>query len=469
MNAVRESARKRGAGGERSRSIAAELKPGWFRPLRFAEAKSTTITPEIEAAVRFLDELIGAVPLHEVAFKLWEGTLWPDGKARSATLLLKHPGALREMFGAGTEKALAEAYLHGDFEIEGDIESAIEIADALGRRRDGWLKSVRRYCRLAQLPANLARNDPDRVFQRANGTRHSLRRDRQAVSFHYDLSNEFFQLWLDRRMIYSCAYFENADNNLDQAQEAKLKHLCRKLRLQPGQRLLDIGCGWGGLALFAARHFSVRVVGITLSERQAAVASERVRAAALSDSVSIELKDYRELTGAETFDAIVSVGMSEHVGGDQLPNYFKIAGWLLKPGGVFLNHAIGEGVRPRRLVGPSFMEEYVFPDSDIPSLSTVLRAVEVAGLEVRDVENLREHYALTLRHWVRRLEVAHDEALQFVDEATFRAWRLYLAGSAHGFTHGQLAVYQTLLSKPDAAGRTGLPLTRSDWYEGDNK
>ena len=425
---------------------------------------SAIITQEIEGAVRFLDEVFESAPLHQVAFRLWEGTSWPDDRPRPATLVLKHPGALREMFVAGTEKGLAEAFLRDDFDIEGDIEAAFEIADVLAQRRNGWLKSLRGCYRLNRLPAKQTTQASGRVFGAVDDGKHSLSRDRQAVSFHYDLSNDFYGLWLDQRMIYSCAYFERADEDLDEAQEAKLRHICRKLRLRPGQRLLDIGCGWGGLALFAARHFGVHVTGVTLSDRQAELASKRVHDSALSDVVTIHLKDYRELAGAESFNAIVSVGMSEHVGANQLANYFKIAGVLLKRGGVFLNHAIGEGPRPRRSDGSSFINEYVFPDTDIPPLPEVLRAAESAELEVRDVENLREHYALTLRCWVRRLEAAHTEALAFVDETTFRIWRLYMAGSAHSFARGQLAVYQTLLSKPDESGASRLPLTRRDWY-----
>ncbi len=424
-----------------------------------------TITQEIEAAVRFLEELFDSAPLHRVSFRLWDGTLWPDEKARPVTLVLKHSAALREMFGAGTEKGLAEAFLRDDFDIEGDIEAAFEIADALGQRRSGWLKSLHGYYRLSRLPAERSTRAAGRIFSEENGARHSLSRDRQAVSFHYDLSNDFYRLWLDRRMLYSCAYFERVEEGIDEAQERKLWHICRKLRLRPGQRLLDIGCGWGGLALFAAQHFGVRVTGVTLSDQQAKFAAECVRTALPADTVTIQLKDYRELAGSEPFDAIVSVGMSEHVGENQLSNYFKTVDALLKPGGVFLNHAIGEGVRLRQRIGPSFMDQYVFPDSAIPPLPEVLQAAESARLEVRDVENLREHYALTLRHWVCRLEAAHNEALTFVDEATFRVWRLYMAGSAHGFAGGQLAIYQVLLSKPDTAGRSDLPLTRRDWYD----
>jgi cyclopropane-fatty-acyl-phospholipid synthase len=228
--------------------------------------------------------------------------------------------------------------------------------------------------------------------------------------------------------------------------------------------VLDIGCGWGGFAIYAAQEHGVEVTGITLSREQADLAAARVRAAGLGGRVAILRRDYRELEAAGSFDAIVSVGMSEHVGRDHLAEYFAAGARLLKAGGVFLNHAIGEGVRPRPRQGPSFIEEYVFPDSDIPPLPAVARAAESAGLEIRDVENLREHYALTLRHWVRRLETAHEAARAFVDEASYRVWRLYLAGSAHSFDRGQLAIYQALLSKPDPAGRAHLPLTRGDWY-----
>jgi cyclopropane-fatty-acyl-phospholipid synthase len=424
----------------------------------------STALAETEASTRFLGELFGGSPPHEITFRLADGTSWPDEKPRPATLVLKHAGALREMFRAGTEKGLAEAFLRDDFGIEGDIESAFAITDALNRQQGGWLKSLRSYYWLTRLPQHQTERTPDKRFQKATSGAHSLERDRQAVSFHYDLSNDFFQLWLDRRMIYSCAYFENGTADLEQAQEAKLWHICRKLRLRPGQRLLDIGCGWGGLALFASQHFGVHVTAVTLSERQAELASERVRVAGRTAAVSIQLKDYRELNPSILFDAIVSVGMSEHVGARELPNYFKIAGEKLRPGGVFLNHAIGEGVRSRPRVGPSFIDQYVFPDSDIPPLPVVLQAAESAKLEVRDVENLREHYALTLRHWVRRLEAAHNRARAFVDEASFRVWQLYMAGSAQAFAHGQLAVYQVLLSKSDAGGGSHQPLTRQDWY-----
>jgi cyclopropane-fatty-acyl-phospholipid synthase len=429
-------------------------------------ALSQPPTREIESSRRFLADLFGRRTLRRTAFRLWDGTSWPDEQPREATLVLKHPGALRAMFGAGTEKALAEAYLRDDFDIEGDIESAFELATALNERsHEGWLAALRTLRDLWQLPTSSRSADAARPRTNHRATpQHSLASDRRAISFHYDVSNDFYRLWLDREMLYSCAYFARPDEGIEEAQQAKMRHICRKLRLRAGQRLLDIGCGWGGLARFAARHFGVHAVGITLSERQAELASARARADGLADLVTIELKDYRELRGGSAFDAIVSVGMSEHVGRDQLGNYFRQAAELLRPGGVFLNHAIGEGVRPRTRIGPSFIDEYVFPDSDIPPIPTVLTAAELAGLEVRDVENLREHYALTLRQWVHRLESEGSRALAYVDEPTYRTWRLYLAGSAYGFAHGQLSVYQALLAKPDSTGQTGLPLTRNDWY-----
>lgn len=293
---------------------------------------------------------------------------------------------------------------------------------------------------------------------------HSLTRDRAAVAFHYDAPNEFFRLWLDDRMLYSCAYFHSEYDDIDSAQTAKMMYLARKLRLKRGQRVLDLGCGWGGLAIFLARHCDVNVLGITLSHAQATYATDRVALAGLGDKVTIRECDYRDLKEEEAFDAVVSVGMAEHVGLKNLPAYFKTGYNLLKPGGIFLNHAISEGVRLPHEKGPSFIHKYVFPDSEIPPLSTVARTAESAGFEIRDVENLREHYVLTLRRWVQRLEKSHETAIDYVSEPSYRVWRLYMAGCAHGFERGSFAIYQTLLSKPDANGKAHLPLTRGDWY-----
>ena len=265
-------------------------------------------------------------------------------------------------------------------------------------------------------------------------------------------------------MVYTCAYFRRPQDDLDTAQDQKLDLICRKLRLKPGQRLLDIGCGWGGLVIYAAQKYGVDVTGITLSQPQAELANQRIAEAGLEGRARVMLQDYREVDDFDTFDALVSVGMFEHVGEALLPTYFERAYKLLKPRAVFLNHgiarrAIDKGWDPR-----AFSNMYVFPDTDALPIWLTLHTAELAGFEVRDVESLREDYALTLHHWVDNLEAAHDRAVQFVDEPTYRVWRMYMSGSAHGFAHGRLNVFQSLLVKQDESGVSGLPLTREDIY-----
>ncbi len=416
-----------------------------------------------------LSEIFDRCSLEKVGVRLWDGTMWPDERPRPVVLALKHPEALGRMFLPGTEVGLAEAYLHNDFDIEGDIEAAFEVGDFLLGRLGDWKKKLKLGGLLIALPARDAASTMGgtarRLLPRIGGKKHSRARDRCAVAFHYDVSNDFYRLWLDRQMVYSCAYFRSPTDDLDVAQEQKLDYICRKLRLRPGQRLLDIGCGWDALVLYAAKHFGVHAEGITSSEPQLEWGRERIADAGLINNATIELRDYREIAAnGELYDAIVSVGMAEHIGRERLPDYFAAAHRALKLGGVFLNQAIGEDIvlRPGDR-DTSFIEQYVFPDGDIPPLPIMLRAAESSGFEIRDVENLREHYALTLHHWLRRLEARHDEALRFVDEVTYRVWRLYIGGSAHGFRRGHIAVYQTLLRKLEPSGQAKLPLTRNDW------
>jgi cyclopropane-fatty-acyl-phospholipid synthase len=414
-----------------------------------------------------LGDLFDAASTRRVAVRLWDGTPWPDAAPRPVTLVLKHPGALRAMFLPGTEVGLGEAYIYDDFDIEGDIEQVFAISDALTAAASGLSAKVRLGSSLLRLPSREGngKRSTRRGPARLSGKPHSVARDRQAVTYHYNVSNDFYALWLDRRMVYSCAYFHSPDDDLDTAQEQKLEHICRKLRLRPGQRLLDVGCGWGGLAIYAAQHYGVDATGITLSQPQADLANARIQAAGLAERCRVRVCDYRELDESEGFDALVSVGMFEHVGAALLRTYFEQARRLLRPGGVFLNHGIACRVAEE---GPwdasSFSQAYVFPDGELEPVSVPLRAAEESSFEVRDVESLREHYALTLRRWVKRLEANHDRALAFVDEPTYRTWRLYMSGSADGFASGRLNVYQSLLVKPGVEGRSGLPLTRQDWY-----
>ncbi len=426
-----------------------------------------------------LNLLFAGDPPSSIRVRLWDGSFWHAGRTSArTTIVLKHPGALRAMLAAGTELALAEAYLRDDFDVEGDIWALFECAGAFEKVVAGWSTKLRVANLLMQLPrpapsprpASPSPSAQDRPAGRGpaalQGRRHSVARDKQAISYHYDVSNDFYALWLDERMQYSCAYFRSPDDPLDRAQAAKLDHICRKLRLRPGQRLLDVGCGWGGLVRHAAREYGVDATGITLSRPQAELANEWIAQAGLSDHASVFVRDYREVAGPESFDALVSVGMFEHVGGALLPKYFGQAYSLLKPGGVFLNHGISSGVRKITRRGPSFSEKYVFPDGELVPIAETLRAAGEAGFEVRDLESLREHYALTLKHWVRRLEQNHEEALRHVEEPTYRVWRTFMSGGAYGFETGLLNVYQALLVKPDARGASRQPLTRGDWYAG---
>lgn len=307
-----------------------------------------------------------------------------------------------------------------------------------------------------------ARSDTRHLLVRDD--KHSLERDRKAIQFHYNLSNDFYALWLGKQMAYSCAYFQDPTEDLDTAQQNKFELICRKLGLRPGRRFLDIGCGWGGLVLHAAEHHGVHAEGITLSEQQLWHAQQLVQQRGLTDRITLHLRDYREIDEKEKYDAISSIGMVEHVGRENLPLYFGKVWRLLKPGGLFLNHGIGLGAVPFPGKSGSFIQQHVFPDSDLVPIEDMLKPAKMAGWEIRDVESLREHYALTLRHWVKRLEAAYEQALSFVDKSTYRIWRLYMSGCAHNFQTGRLSIYQTLLAKLDPNGTSRAPAVRSMWY-----
>ncbi len=411
---------------------------------------------------KLLNQLFGQA--EDMRVRLWDGTHWPDDAPRRVTLVLNHPGALRALLLPGTEVGMGEAYLYNDVDIEGDIEAVFGHAESLVRAVSDWKTKLQLARDLLRLPSGPERQTNQRGAAKLSGKQHSVERDREAVRYHYDVSNDFYSLFLDRTMAYSCAYFSSPEEDLDTAQTRKLDYICRKLRLRPGQRLLDIGCGWGGLAIHAARNYGAQVLGITLSQPQAELANARIAAAGLAERCRVEVRDYREVDEPGRYDALVSVGMFEHVGEALLPVYFARAWSLLRPGGVFLNHGIANRATDGRMDRNSFTLNYVFPDGELVPISTTLRHAEKVGFEVRDVESLREHYALTLRHWVRRLESHHAEALRYVSEPTYRVWRLFMSGSAHGFTTGRNNVYQALLVKPQTTGASGLPLTRADWY-----
>ena len=428
------------------------------------ERQTDSIAGSVALTLQLLPKFFGSPYAGNVGIRLWDGTRWPDNQPRLATIVLNRPCALRRMFLPGSQVGLSEAYLNNDFDVEGDLEAIFSLADVVAQNVIGVLAKWRAAKDLLKRPPGERHNPGRRGPARLKGIRHSRERDRQAVTYHYDVSNDFYSLWLDRRMAYSCAYFRDPNDDLDSAQERKLDYICRKLRLRPGQRLLDIGCGWGGLMIYAAQFFGVEATGITLSQPQADLASARIAEAGLSDRCRVQVRDYRELDESGRYDALVSVGMFEHVGAKLMPVYFSRAWELLKPGGVFLNHGIANRSGEKFRIKRSFSDAYVFPDGELTPISTSLRAAEKVGFEVRDVESLREHYALTLRHWVRRLEASHDKALQYVDEPTYRVWRFFMSGSASGFKVGRLNVYQALFIRPGVTGRSGMPLSRADWY-----
>jgi cyclopropane-fatty-acyl-phospholipid synthase len=377
---------------------------------------------------------------------LWDGQQHDFGtfSAPQVTLHVKGASALPYLLEPSLDN-LGEAYVKGKIDIEGQLSDIIDIGYALAKNTvtasSGKLARVRRYFN------------------------HSKASDKKAIEYHYDVSNEFYQLWLDSNMVYSCAYFEDGTEDLATAQLKKIDHILTKIDLQPGQTLLDIGCGWGALVLRAAQKFGARCVGVTLSENQFALANERVKAAGLQDQIEIRLQDYRDLTGE--FDRITSVGMFEHVGRKNLPAYFTKVRELLKEDGVAMNHGITSSdfnSGETALGGGEFIDKYVFPDGELPHISLALEALQQGGLEAFDVENLRRHYAHTLNHWARNFENAATQAREHVSEEKFRIWRVYLAGCAYAFENDDVAIYQIVCRRAGRRAET-LPWSRRYMYD----
>lgn len=432
-------------------------------PQVMSSDSSGTQNSQFAKILDLLERILARESAGPFVVRLWNGAEWRHGQEEPRFILeLKHPGALRSLIWRPSELSLGEAYIYEDFDIHGDLEACFALADHLTSRSWSMAERVRLGGKLLRLRSRRTAGRRDSTVQ-LRGRLHSQQRDAQAVRHHYDLSNDFYRLWLDERMVYSCAYFQSADDSLDEAQLRKLDYICRKLRLRPGDKLLDIGCGWGGLILHAAARHGVAATGITLSQPQADWAEQRIREAGLAQRCRVEVCDYRDLPEELHYDKLVSVGMFEHVGEAHLPEYFRKAHRLLKAGGVFLNHGITASMAGLEKTGPSFIDKYVFPDGDLLPLSTSLRVAEQCGFEVRDVECLREHYTLTLRHWVSRLAAARALAVSLTDALTYRIWRLYMSGSAYGFATGRIGLYQSLLVK-SGHQETGLPLTRGDWY-----
>jgi cyclopropane-fatty-acyl-phospholipid synthase len=383
-----------------------------------------------------------------VVVELWNGQqVGGDGLA-DVRVRLNQAASLKAM-AYPSLGALARAYVEGALDLEGDIHDILALGD--------------RLCNTGDIA-------PKTGSDGWKWWRHTRTKDRKNIQYHYDVSNDFYALWLDARRVYSCAYFKTPDLSLEAAQEAKLDHICRKLDLKTGEEFLDIGCGWGGLILYAAEHYGVQAVGITLSDEQHAYVSQQIEARGLSGRVEVRTMDYRDVSEMGGYDKIASVGMFEHVGQANLTAYFDKINALLKPGGLVLNHGITTSEPEASGLGSGiaeFIEDYVFPGGELVHASDVLRAASSSGLECLDAENLRPHYGKTLWHWVTRLEQHADEARQLIGEQKYRIWRIYMGGSAYAFDHGWMELWQVLAGKGIDGSQPNYSFKRDFIYRGE--
>jgi cyclopropane-fatty-acyl-phospholipid synthase len=398
--------------------------------------------------------------------RAWDGS--EAGPPGAPLLAVRSPRAVRRLIWAPAELGLVRAYVAGDIDIEGDVFATLDALSSLGRLASGdtfprltardWLELARTAATVGAVGRPPA-PPPEEFTRPRRGPLHSRSRDAAAIAHHYDVSNDFYALVLGPTLVYSCAVWTDEDAGLDAAQEAKLDLVCRKLGLRPGMRLLDVGCGWGSLALHAAARYGVDVVGITLSAEQAGLARQRVASAGLEGRITIRVQDYREVADGP-YDAIASIGMAEHVGRVALAGYVGALFDLLRPGGRLLNHAISWTAGETTWDDDTFIARYVFPDGEVLPLAVTMAALDGAGFELLDVEALRRHYALTLRAWVERLEKQWDAASALTSEGRARVWQLYMAASALSFEAGKLGVDQVLVQRP---GGDPPPLRLRDW------
>ncbi|HZX53426.1 MAG TPA: cyclopropane-fatty-acyl-phospholipid synthase family protein [Ilumatobacteraceae bacterium] len=445
-----------------AQSTLAKVGPGKHRGIEKTGEVATAMRPVIDSS-------FGASIA--LTFEFWDGSKLSPRDPSLATLRFNSPDAITRLLWMPNELGLCRAYVAGDVEVDGNLYDVLtafrDSKPAIAEVRHAW-RVVPTAVVAAKRVGALGKPLPPppeeaRLNGLRHGLRHSLRRDATAIGHHYDVGNDFYRLVLGETMTYSCARFVTAEATLEAAQTAKHDLICHKLGLpaHPGARLLDVGCGWGSMAIHAATKYDARVVGITISQAQAELARQRVAEAGVTDRVEIRLQDYRDLSG-EQFDAISSVGMSEHVGHAKLSTYLETLRSVLVPQGRLLNHAISS-VGGSTLGSRSFIGRYVFPDGELVDVGKVVLAMEEAGFEVRDVESLREHYARTLRCWVSNLESHWDEAVKLVGEPRAKIWRLYMTGSAVGFEDGGIAIHQVLGVIPTGSGTSGMPATRRDW------
>ncbi|MGW7270175.1 class I SAM-dependent methyltransferase [Streptomyces sp. NPDC054864] len=429
--------------------------------------------PDAASRLKSLAEQLLGAPL-PVRIRAWDGS--EAGPPGAPTLVVRNRRALRRLMWKPGELGLARAWVAGDLDVEGDLYAALDELAEFIWERDEDAKSLRESLRDPEFRA-AARTliglaapflppspPPEEMRRRRTLHLHTKGSDRQAISHHYDVGNDFYELVLGPSMVYSCAYWESPDGTLEDAQRDKLELISRKLALKPGMRLLDVGCGWGSMAIHAAREHGVTVVGVTLSHEQAAYARKRIAEEGLTDRVEIRVQDYRDVRDGP-YDAISSIGMAEHVGAERYLEYAQDLYALLKPGGRLLNHQIAR--RPQTDESAyevdDFIDAYVFPGGELAPVGSTVAQLERAGFEVRDVEAIREHYALTLRRWVANLEAHWKEGQRLTSPGRARIWRLYMAASALSFERNRIGVNQVLAVKTPDAGASGMPLRARAW------
>jgi len=427
---------------------------------------------QLDAARQLFTQLASLLN-RRISVKLWDGTLIPLGKNSDPDyhISISGPGVLGSLMRRPSYENLLFHYANGNIGIHGDLIDFVNLARQK-QPRDRSKRGSRLQLLKTALPLLFAQAEKIEVAHSydddAVGRNESRRKNMDFIQFHYDISNEFYALFLGNEMQYSCGYFTHPDNSIDQAQFDKLDMICKKLRLKPGEKFLDIGCGWGGLVCHAAQHYGVEAHGVTLSQKQFDFTTEKIKRLGLEDKITIELKDYEKLEG--TFDKISSVGMFEHIGIDNMPKYFQKINSLLRDRGILMNHGISRHAKATKKAAKRIRPErrlllkYIFPGSELDNVGHTVDVMEMSGFEVHDVEALREHYALTCQHWYRELMSRKEEAIAFVGEEKFRMWALYLAGVAIGFTDGSMHICQVVASKRVAKGASGLPLTRADLY-----
>lgn len=427
--------------------------------------RATATDPRVDASVQILTALLSGYSGARFDVRFWDGSAWQVGHGSEAkfSLSLSRPSALRRMFQRPGMRQLGEAFVAGEFDVSGDMISAFALGDYLLKVDRGVLSKLGLLARLRSLPRPARTPEVAQVASNLASPRGSRARLKEAIKYHYDVDDSFWSHWLDRRRLYSCAYFSSPGQDLETAQVNKIDYVCRKLSLTRGDRFLDMGCGWGALMMHAAAEYGVDAVGVTLSARQAAYVRQEIKSRGLDGSCRVVEADFREITTWGDFDKIACVGAIEHVPEKQMADYFGHAFRLLRPGGLFLSHGITCSLTDRLPAKDSFVDAYVFPDHSVMPLTRSLPAAEEAGFEIRDVESLREHYALTCRHWLRRLEANRAGVEASSSGVQFRVYRLYLAAMAHYFDIGINSLHQVLLHRTNHSP-SGLPLTRANWY-----